>query len=315
MSTSFRFSKALYLAAAAVLCWLCVCTLGQASAPLSYLPPQEQAKSQVVLYYRYQNSPYLGMEIRDITIPYTDSIEKSMVQALIDGPGHPGSFLQPLFPPDTQVLSVLAEGNRLFVTFNQAFLSPMMGESGIPAESSTAAAKQRRALALSALVNTLTQTGIYREVQVLIQGQQSPTTSMRLSRRYFLEDSDMIPDPLLRDEKTIITPGRAADLLLQEWKNKNQTGFTKGIKLDNQTSPENTDIPNLRSLPALLSWETSQGLVTPTGQSSTITLNATFRYQDGQERHLLAYPLLLQYEDNIWKICLSSLQALLEAAE
>lgn len=283
--------------------------------PLDFVPPEQQAKTLAVLYFRYPDSPYLGYELREIAVPYTDSTEKALVQALLDGPSQTGSLLRPLYPAGTQVLSVLAEGNKLFVTFNEAFLSPMAGEGSLIGESVTQAEITRRQLALSALANTLTQSGIYREVQVLVQSQSKTTASLRLSKRYLLEDSDAIPDPLLREEEAIITPGQAAGLWLMAWQGRNQAVLSRGIKVDLSGTRDEASFPNLKDLPLLLAFETSQGRIAPGGFAATVTADCTLSNVQGQEHLLLAFPLALVLEDGIWKVSLSSLSNLLEAAQ
>ena len=127
--------------AAALLFCCCLLVLPAGAIPLDplqMLSPQEQRgelQSQAVtLYFRYLQSAYLGREQREISYPLGGSREKAIVAALIEGPGSLSASLNPLFPPGTQILSVISEGERLFLTFNEALMGRYSDEPLISQE-------------------------------------------------------------------------------------------------------------------------------------------------------------------------------------
>ena len=170
-------------------------------------------RQSVTLYYRYLDSGFLGREQREISFPRTTAPELAIAAALIEGPGSLSPWLNPLFPPGTQVLSALREGDRLFLTFNEALMNRYSDEALVMSGDYRKGEGQlRRRLAMASLVNSLTETGQYSSVQVLVRGETYIATSMRLSGRYYLEDGDSLPPPLLRQEEYIFTPVRRPDV-------------------------------------------------------------------------------------------------------
>lgn len=274
---------------------------------LGYQPPDSADDKSAVLYFRYMGSGWLGQEVRDVSVPRTDNMEKALVQALLDGPSIRSPHFRPLFPPGTQVLSVLEEGGRLFVTFNERLLDPLAGEEAETEGSDNAPSLLRRRLAMASLVNTLTESGEYSSVQVLVLGQPNAAGSMRLSARYYLEDRDSLLDPLKRQEEWIVTPGLAAGLILSTW----QSQFFSQLKLfvtreNAQWRPEEASL-DIEKLPGLLSYHVSGGSVSPDGSYAVLTVDARMAGQDGMQRDVSGYPLRLVRQDGIWKMSETSL--------
>lgn len=279
---------------------------------LSYQEPGSGTPAEVTLYFRFLDSPYLGQERRAIQVKRTQNLEQALVQALLDGPKGAEGYYQPLFPEGTKVLNVLEEGGRLFVSLSREVMNPLPGEDNSPLGKENAVLRRR--LALSSLVNTLTEQGGAQSVQVLVMGEPGPEQSLRLSMRYYLEDSDLLPEPLTRQEEDILTPGKAAETIFQFWKQRRWSGLQSLLAFDSGQG-ENPKADFYLDFPVLTSLSASKGSISPDGGSAVVILDLGFLTNAGQEKSLKAYPVRLLRGSQGWKLAFSSLTALLEAAK
>lgn len=278
-----------------------------ASGLLGYEAPQSNSSAEAVLYFRYYDTPFLVQETRTLQVPHTKSLQMALVEALIAGPQANNSASRALFPKGTQVIGVLAEGDSLFVTLSKHFIEPLVGENSTTNKEE---AVTRRRLALSALSNTLTETGVYQRVQVLVFDQADINASMRLNQRYFLEDSDQIPPPLWRQEEDLITPGRAAEMILGLWQTQNWdqlTGFLAqkpgdalAAQLDKKT------------LPILLSYSALPGTLAPDMSYALVTLHVEMRLQDGRNITRRHQVVRMLRQNNAWYMNLPSFLQLIK---
>lgn len=307
----------------AALVFLCLCLLGGtalASQPLLGAQEREaELLSQpVTRYFRYLDSALLAREQRELIYPRTGSLEMAIIAALIDGPGTLSPALSPLFPPGCQVLNVLREEGRLFVTFNEA----LMGRYSDEALISSADYRQgegllRRRLAMASLVNSLTESGQYSSVQVLVRGETYIATSMRLSQRYYLEDSDALPPPLSRQESYVLSPQSAAGILMAAWQSMN---WRPGLRLleagnDAGAQPLPSEHELLRIVdgaPKLLHYSVSPGIVALDGQSAVVSLSYRLRYPDGREAEHSDMPLKLLQRHGLYSVPYAAFLRLLE---
>lgn len=288
--------------------------LGAAAAGLlDFREPDRKAVAGVSLYFRYENSAYVAPEYREIEVKHTESLEKALVNALMSGP-LPGntSFKSP-FPAGTEAISVLAEGSRLFVTLSKEFINPLPGEeSGSPLARGEAIL--RRQLAIAALVNTLTETGEFSSVQVLVPNQQSSGSSLRLNQRYYLEDSDYIPPPFSRQEEAILTPGRALEYILGFWGRQDWAGLARLVAMSPEELTAGRQAVDLKQLPLLLSFDVSSGTTGPKGDYALVLADAQLKLEDGRELGKAAFPMRLLKRNQAWVLSLSSMERLTEAS-
>lgn len=282
-----------------------------AGQALDYRPQQSQrARRTAVLYFRYADTAWLGAETREITASETISFEHAAAQALVDGPGPLSGSLTPLFPPGAAVLSVQPQGDLLFVTFNEALLNRYADESSLLPPQDMAEAQLRRRLAMASLVNTLTERGEYRRVQVLVRAETAMRSSMRLAASYYLEDSHALPDPLTRDEARILTPAAAARMALDAWQRRDWRALTE---LAGSARPAQNGIASAfdRS-PKLVAYALTPGTVSPDGQEAVVSATLDLTNQNGAVLHVPAFPLVLRRADGIWRPAYESLNALAE---
>lgn len=305
------------------LCCLCLLQIPVLSAapaimPAQMLSPNDQEaqmrKLPLTLYFRYRSSALLGRELRVLSVPGSGPYELSVVRALLDGPGSLSPHLSPLFPPGTQALSAVAEGGTLFVTFNETIMGHYPDEPLIMTpDYSRGEGALRRRIAMAGLVNTLTELGRYRAVQVLVRGETYIATSMRLSMRYYLQDSDDLPDPLVRQETYIQSPRSAAQTLLSAWQGGNWAGCYPLLISGVQTLPsEHELIQIVRQAPGVLDYALSAGTVALDGQSAVVCVDYTLRRANGSTQTINAFPMKVLLVDGIYRIPYESLRQLLE---
>jgi len=277
---------------------------------LDYQEPGSRRVVEAVLYFRYQDSPWLGQELRSLEVPHTKSLERALVEALLSGPQAGRGSYRALFPPGTQVVNVLAEGTRLFVTFSGEVLKPLPGEETISGPG-RAEALLRRELAMASLVNTLTEGGEFSSVQVLVLDQPQAANSMRLSRRYYLEDSDALPDPLTRDEACILTPGKAAGHILSLWQKQDWNRLARLLAASPADSEAAGRAFSVQDMPVLTKFEVSEGSVGFDGRTAIVLLDASLGTLEGRELSVRAFPLRMLRQDQDWLLSLPSLQRLI----
>lgn len=276
---------------------------------LSYEEPGQVAQVNALLYFPYENSQWLAPEARELSVLPTQSLEQALVQALLDGPQQTSLGKVRLFPEGTQVLSVLSEGSRLFVTFNDQIMKPLPGEEGNQ-EALLTKARHRRQLAMAALVNTLTESGLYHSVQVLVVDQNTRDNSLRLSSRYYLEDTEELPPPLTRQEQALLTPGKAAEYSLLAWRNQDWARFVARLALSPGQSGQRLQALTFDQLPALVSFSCSSGIPAPDGSYAIVSLDASLLMKDGTELSYAAFPLKMLRQGPGWLISLPSLLSL-----
>lgn len=280
-----------------------------ARAMLGFEEPQEAARTQAVLYFRYLGSQWLGQEERQIQVRHTESLEQALVQALLDGPRNREVYGQSLFPSGTRVLNVLAEGRRLFVTFSKEIMYPLPGEN---AGVGRAEAVRRRTLAMASLVNTLTESGNFSSVQVLVLDDPGISNSMRLSLRYYLEESADLPAPLSRSEDSVITPGEAAAQIISRWKSQQWRAFSAMLAIRPSELADLTADLSPESLPPLVDWAFSPGTTSPGGRYAVVLASLRLKPQGSDEISLQDIPLVMLQEGQGWHLSRLSLQLILE---
>ena len=276
--------------------------------------PQDSRERSATLYFRYGATRWLEREQRTIPVQHSESYEKALVQALLDGPE--STRLTPLFPQGTQVLSVIAEGRQLFVTFNEQLLAgfpdedPALNTPGYRAGEG----RLRRQLAMASLVNALTESGEYSRVQVLVRAETTLTGSMRLSSRYYLEDQDTLPDPLTRQEASILQPGFVADQAMSLWKSRDWTALAARLaRAPGDAASQSAFSLALEASPDILQYTLTPGIPSPDGSYAVVSLSLQYQARGGAEKSVENWPLRLQRAGGCWELPWAHFQALLEA--
>lgn len=280
---------------------------------ISALPDEAAVDaSYVTLYFRYQDTALLKQEMRKITLLPNETRERALVSALLAG-SQEGS--EALFPPGVEVLSTQVQDGVVFVTFNEALYGRYENEG---TQTDVAEAVLRRRLAMDALTATLTESGQYHAVQVLVRAEAQVGSSMRLKNSYFLEENDLPCDLLTRSEDHLMTPANVTHSLLLAWQ---QRSFDTLYPL--MSSQEDAQLLPSQALfseafaqsEMLIAYTLTPGSVSIDGSSAVMCVDMTLRRGDGSEHTVKAWPLRLTREGGAWKVSVSALQALMQLSE
>lgn len=263
--------------------------------------PSEEASLQftATLYFRHGETELLRQETRQITMLPNESRERALVSALLEGSRMAGS--RPLFPEKTEVLSTQAQDGVIYVTFNEA-LYDRYGDEDAAREDSIL----RRKLAMAALTATLTESGEYRAVQVLVRAEENVGRSMRLTDRFFWAEDERIVEPLTRQQDALPTPAAYAREMLQAWQNRNQEMLTAFAAYSGGRPQE-----WLAEMPALLSFAVYDGTVSPENDRAIVCADLILRDGDGMEIRMDACPMTLLREGDDWKVSLTQLRGIM----
>ena len=260
--------------------------------------PQEEAALQftATLYFRHGETGLLRQETRQITMLPNETRERALISALLEGSRLAGS--RPLFPEKTEVLSTQAQDGILYVTFNEALYDRYSDEDTVWEDS-----VQRRQLAMAALTATLTESGEYRAVQVLVRAEENVGRSMRLTDRFFWAEDERIIEPLTRQQDSLPTPSAYAREMLRAWQNRDQEMLVSFAAYDSGSRLQDW----LERMPALLSFAVYDGTVSPDDGHAVVCADLILRDQDGMEIRMDACPMALVRESGAWKVSLTQL--------
>lgn len=78
----------------------------------------EETVFDAVLYFRYADTDYLGLQERTLTYSKTGSPEKAVIEALLAGPDLTGNGLYAVFPDGTALRSVRLENGTAFIALD-----------------------------------------------------------------------------------------------------------------------------------------------------------------------------------------------------
>lgn len=259
---------------------------------------------EIMLYFRYGQTDYLAPEKRTIQVQRNESLEKAVVQALINGPETAASSLSALFPAGTEVLAAASQGDTLFITFNDSFLGRYADE---PADQNAGEWKTegplRRQLCLNALAATLTEAGLCVKTQILVYRGAGQSTTMRLQAGFLTRTQDDTILPVLcRSEEKLLTPHNTAVLIMRAWMAQDwATLYDLTAREGARRRPgEQSAFDAFAAGMALTDYSLSCGSVSYDGQTAVITADLTLR-GTGRDQTVSGYPLVLTREGGLWK--------------
>lgn len=243
---------------------------------------------QAVLYFRFLQEELLAQESRRLTVPKDSSVEKTIVQALIQGPSTASPELRRLFSSQVQVLSTVSQGSTLFVTLNESILSEPV---------------ENRVLQMQSLAATLVENLGYETVQVLVDQKSAVTTSLRLSNAFFNPGSDGAAAPLYRDERYLLSPKRTLEIICKAWREKDFERLYQFIAIDNNTRPFLQEaVAEIDNGFSLTSFSIGAGTVFPNGSCAIVNCDFILADVQGNTRVLTHYPFRLIRENDVWKM-------------
>lgn len=277
-------------------------------ADISALPGEENTYA---LYFRLGDMPYLAAEYKTVTVERDETVEMALVKQLIAGPSVTQASLQPLFPADTRVMATSKQGNVLFVTFSEDFLTGYsMERSDLAGEEKQKAVQLEKKLCLDALTATLTDAGLCTKVQVLIHRQQVQNNSLRLEEDYLYNNGSALPlPPCTRQEETLYTPYNAARTLLDAWMIRREDKLLGCLSLQGMPTEKAVEDLLAESF-SLTSFRLSPGNVSADGQWATVTAEMTL-HRMGSDYTRSGYPIRMHRENGVWRIPFDALQSMM----
>ena len=120
--------------------------------------PTGKPQTTLILYFADEYAEHLVPERRNVEIPAGDTVEKIIINELLNGPTQAGNI--PTVPQKAKLLSIETKDNVCFVNFSKDFVDKHSG--GTMAER----------LTVYSIVNSLTELGTIDCVQFLIEGEK-----------------------------------------------------------------------------------------------------------------------------------------------
>ncbi|MCL1796604.1 MAG: GerMN domain-containing protein [Clostridia bacterium] len=274
----------------------------------------EPEQREVALYFRMRGEDMLVRETRSIAFSLDTPEEQLLITRLIEGPGPNLLELTGLFNPGTRVLPPSAEGSLLIITLSREFLEKPadVPENWRSMPSWHAEVLTRRMLALSSIVNTITEETEYTAVQLLVQQSAGDNTGRRIERsEIYLDGSDTVAlGPVARSEGLILSSHNTANVVLDCWMSKDFDRLYRFV----QSKPTEEEFRQEMLLKAgfLTGFTLSHGIVSSDGQKAVFSATLEYTNRNGFQR-VQEFPLHFVWDNNLWKISYAQLLRLMEA--
>ena len=272
---------------------------------------------EVTLYYRYGETNVLGMARHTFDLRREETVARSIVEQLVAGPDSAHGRLSGVFPRDTQVLSVTAEGSTVYVTLSDDFLGRPDGapEDWEDLSDWQEEATLRRWLAVQSLVCSLTEGGRYQRVQLYV-ARSDDDVPERIPLYWFdqdVRDRTVVLAACSRDEQVILTPQRAMQMILDGWQQRDVAAVYALLCAD-----EDGQMPTLSAFEAklreadvsLLTAEISGGTIDATGRTATIVLDGAIRSSASGEARIIRESVPLTLAGDNWDMRMSTFLSL-----
>ncbi|MBQ2990715.1 MAG: GerMN domain-containing protein [Clostridia bacterium] len=263
----------------------------------------------VTLYFRFAGTNLLGAQRAQLDIRREETVARSIVQRLIDGPAVTHGRLNGLFPQGTEIISVSGEATTAFVTLSRGFLGR---PDGAPADWEDSFAWQeeaalRRRLAVQSIVLALTEGGRYQRVQMYI-ADGDDDIPQRIPMAYFdpyTSDASLVLAASTRDESVMLTPGRTMKMILDAWMERDyalmHALLAPGGEDELPTQSAFESKMNEMGI-SLLDYSASGGTVSIDGRTATVVVDAQIRSGEGGDAQIIRESVpLVRTQDN-WTI-------------
>ncbi len=238
----------------------------------------------VNLYYRFEETPMLAMQSSLLELsPGEESVVKSIVSRLVQGPDNDRTHLQGVFPMGCRVLSATVDGGTAVVTLSRDFLGR---PDGAPADweddmSWQAEATLRRRLAVHSLVLALTDNALCQRVQLLVAEEDDavPEQLQMVLLDDQLQDPGLILGACTRDESMLITPVSLVEMVMKDWQRMNYDEMYLFLYGRDGEMPGKTRFEQEMKEAGLvpLSFAVTGGAVSADGRKATVCVQAEMR--------------------------------------
>ena len=276
-----------------------------------YAAAADESNTDVIkatLYFRYLDEPMLAAESRLITVRRDQRPEQAIIEALLSGPSAGNADLRRIIPADAQVEAVSNNGQVLFVTFSEEFLADGVPEDWALTDTWREEAPLLRELITQSVVASVTESYPYTGVQFLVHRKNEVQASLRLNNSYFLDGSEGLSEPMIRDEALLLTPQMTVKTILNAWAQKDYERMYKYLALTDKPA-YSAFVEALDLAPSIEVLSVGGGSVYLDGQTAVVTVFIRLILDGGQEQSL-SYPLQLKRENGVWKIRYESLMAI-----
>ena len=162
---------------------------------------------------------------------------------------------------------------------------------------------------MQSIAASITESYPYTGVQILVHSENEVQTSLRLDNAYYLDGSEGLSEPVVRDEALLLSPQTTAKTILNAWAQKD---FERMYNyLAQSGKPTYTAfLDALGAAPSADVFTVSGGSVSPDGQTAVVTVYLRLIAQ-GMNDQFLSYPLQLIRENDSWKLKYERLEALM----
>ncbi len=264
---------------------------------------------EATLYFRYLDEPMLAAETRALAVPRDQSVEFAVVQALAEGPSAGHSELKRILPAGTQVESVIAQDDILFVTFTGSFLNDGVPDNWQADANWATEAPVLRKLIVQSVAASVTEVSPYAGVQILVDQEWQLRNSLRLDNSYFLTGATGLSDPVARDETLLLTPQNTAKILLTAWQQRDYERLYRYVA-EEERPLLSTFTVVLSGAGNLTAFDAGGGSVAADGVTAVVTATLGITGENGTTGETVA-PIPLLRENGIWKITYARLLALM----
>jgi hypothetical protein len=266
--------------------------------------------SNVTLYFCYRKQNLLAAETRKIDVPVSKTLEEAVIQALLDGPSTDRDELGGLFWNGVGLISVSSNGDILFVTLSNEFITTDPNKAALE-EGTT---PDQKKLAIYSIVNTLVELGKYSQVQIEIARDNSTETGGRITRGEagWTDDPQTYLEPLTRDASLILTPDNTLTEALKCFAYKDWTGLYNYTAYN---SPDGTVKPDITAFTSALtsqvngleSYNVTSLNVSYDGKNAIVMLDYSVRTKENDIIKRTSKPVIMVRNNDIWKLSYTSL--------
>jgi hypothetical protein len=276
--------------------------------------PKAEAMSKdtvdVALYFCYGGEKLLAAETRAIDVPVSATLESAVVNALISGPSARRNELSGLFCEGVKLAGIDSNGDILFVTFNEEFVSTQPAEDELVLES--ASVPEQKLLALESVAATIVEMGTYSSVQIEVDRGSGTSERITQAEAGISETSTEVLGPLERNKDLILTPENTLEQALDAFKKKDWTrlyNFTAYTNPDGTQKPDSDVFSETLSAPGnvLEAYSIEDYNVSYDGQTAMVFLNFTITTREGDTVPGKSVAVTLTRESYIWKVSYQSI--------
>jgi len=264
----------------------------------------------VALYFCYGGEKLLAAETRTIEVPVSTTLESAVLSALIAGPSPGLNELSGLFWEGVKLTGIDSNGDILFVTLSEEFVSTQPAENELALDS--ASVPEQKLLALESIASTIVEMGTYSSVQ--IQVDRGTGTSERITRAEAGMDAASLEplEPLKRDKGLILTPENTVMQALDAFSKKDWArlyDYTAYTSQDGTQKPDSDVFSQTLSGTgnSLDSYFIEDSNVSYDGQTAIVMLNLTIKTREG-DTVARPFSVVLIRESYIWKVSYISIQ-------